>query len=170
MNASNSHANITYSCLLSRYVFNVLAKKNPFKRLIMESRCIDCGLSDRLGYQWKLSLLLEEATKDDESAWEEKTDWTDYTQATGLDASSLIIEAGYLIPGRTYRLQLNAWRPGGYPGGYVIEEMTMNIAPSRGTCSVPVSEGFALETLFNVVCEGWSDPDVPLSYLIGRTD
>lgn len=170
MNASNSHANITYSCLLSRYVFNVLAKKNPFKRLIMESRCIDCGLSDRLGYQWKLSLLLEEAKKDDESAWQEKTDWTDYTQATGLEASSLIIEAGYLIPGRTYRLQLNAWRPGGYPGGYVIEEMTMNIAPSGGTCSVPVSEGFALETLFNVVCEGWSDPDVPLSYLIGRTD
>ncbi|PFX20690.1 Polycystic kidney disease and receptor for egg jelly-related protein [Stylophora pistillata] len=152
--------------MVIEYVFNVLAKKNPFKRLIMESRCIDCKIDDRLEYQWKLSLLLEGAGKDDENSWEEKTDWTDYTQATGLKASSLIIEAGYLLPGRTYRLQLNAWRPGGYPGGYVIEEMVMNIAPTGGKCSVPVSEGFALETQFNVMCEEWSDPDVPLTYLI----
>ncbi|KAJ7373998.1 hypothetical protein OS493_009326 [Desmophyllum pertusum] len=78
-------------------VFNVLEKKNPFQRLIMESRCVDCSFSDRLGYQWKLSLL-EGADKNDDSAWEDKTDWADYTQATGLESVQLVIEAGYLIP------------------------------------------------------------------------
>ena len=132
----------------------------------MESRCIDCNFDDRLEYQWKLELL-EGANKDDESSWKEQTDWKDYTKATGLKASSLVIEPGYLIPGRVYRLQLNAWRPGGYQGGYVIEEMTMNIAPAGGTCNVPISQGYALETQFQVKCEGWTDPDVPLTYLIG---
>lgn len=133
----------------------------------MESLCIDCTVRDRLGYQWKL-YLLEGSNRDVESSWVEKTDWEDYTQATGLGASSLVIEAGYLIPGREYRLQLNAWRPGGYPGGYVIEEMIMNIAPTGGKCNVPISQGFALETWFEVKCEGWTDPDLPLSYLIGN--
>lgn len=151
-------------------MFNILEKKNPFERLIMESRCIDCSFSDRLGYQWKLYLLREGLNRDDDSSWEEKTDWADYTQATGLEASSLVIEAGYLKSGKEYRLQLNAWRPGGYPGGYVIEEMVMNIAPTGGRCDVPVSEGFALETQFQVKCESWTDPDVPLTYLIGNVN
>ena len=50
----------------------------------------------------------------------------------------------------------------------MIEEITINTAPAGGWCSVPVVEGFALETLFNVKCEGWTDPDVPLTYLIGK--
>lgn len=156
-----------FNCFPTRTVFNILEKKNPFERLIMESRCIDCKLDDKLSYEWTLSLLIGD-NKDEDTSWQEKTDWIDYTEATGLKSSSLIIEAKYLLPGKIYRLQLNAWRLGGYPGGYVIEEIIINIAPANGWCSVPLEEGFALETLFNVKCEGWTDPDVPLTYLIGK--
>lgn len=156
--------------LFTRNVFNILEKKNPFQRLIFESRCIDCRMEDRLEYQWTLYQLLEGSNRDDDSSWVKQTDWEDFAKATGLDASSLVIEPKYLIPDREYRLQLNAWRPGGHPGGYVIEEMIMNVAPSGGTCNVPIAEGYALETQFQVKCEGWTDPDVPLSYLIGNVN
>ena len=156
-----------FNCFPTRTVFNILEKKNPFERLILESRCIDCKFGEQLEYKWTLSQLIG-SNKDEDTSWKEKTDWIDYTEATGLKSSSLIIEARYLIPDNSYRLQLNAWRPGGFPGGYVIEEITINTAPANGWCSVPVVEGFALETLFNVKCEGWTDPDVPLTYLIGK--
>ena len=132
----------------------------------MEGRCIDCRMDDRLEYKWKLSLL-EGADEALDDSWTEKTDWEDKT-ATGLSSSSLVIEAGFLIAGRKYRLQLNAWKPGGEPGGYVIEELFMNIAPSDGSCQFPIAQGFALETEFTVKCEGWKDDDKPLSYLIGN--
>ena len=156
-----------FNCFPTRTVFNILEKKNPFERLILESRCIDCKFGEKLEYEWTLSLLIGD-NKDDVNSWREETDWIDYTKATGLKSSSLIIEAEYFRPGKSYRLQLNAWRPGGFPGGYVIEEIVINIAPAGGRCSVPLEEGFALETQFNVKCEGWTDPDVPLTYLIGK--
>lgn len=46
----------------------------------------------------------------------------------------------------------------------------MNIVLLGGMCSVFVFEGFVLEILFNVVCEGWLDLDVFFFYLIGRID
>ena len=150
-----------------RNVFNRLSKRNPFQRLIVEGRCIDCNLNDRLGYSWKLSLLTKGEDEALDESWEEKTDWEDKT-ATGLSSSSLVIESGYLLPDRKYRLQLNAWKPGGEPGGYVIEELFMNTAPVDGKCHVPIFEGFALETEFSVKCEGWKDDDKPLTYLIGN--
>ncbi|XP_015762206.1 PREDICTED: uncharacterized protein LOC107341314 [Acropora digitifera] len=151
-------------------VFNKLVKRNPFQRLIVEGRCIDCKMDDRLEYKWKLSLLEEssDGTPIDETSddsWKEMIDWADKT-ATGLSSSSLVIESGFLIAGRKYRLQLNAWRPGGEPGGYVIEELFMNVAPAKGSCQLPISQGYALETEFVVKCEGWEDDDKPLSYLI----
>ena len=120
----------------------------------MESRCIDCKMDDRLGYKWKLSLLDEssDGSPIDESSddsWKEINDWADKT-ATGLSSSSLVIESGFLISGRKYRLQLNAWRPGGQPGGYVIEELFMNVPPKRGSCQIPITQGYALETEFVV--------------------
>lgn len=159
-------------CFYSRNVFNVLPKRNPFERLIVEGRCTDCRLDDRLGYRWKLSLLgvAPDGTQLDESlddSWKELTDLEDYT-GTGLSSSSLVIEPGLLSTGRKYRLQLNAWRPGGEPGGYVIEELFMNTAPKPGSCDVPIKEGVALQTEFTVKCEGWIDDDEPLSYLIGN--
>ena len=156
-----------FHCFPSRTVFNILEKKNPFERLILESRCIDCKSREQLGYMWKLSLLIGD-NKDEDSSWEEKEDWEDYIKATGSESSSLVVEADYLLPGKIYRLQLNAWRPGGFPGGYVIEEIIINIAPASGRCNVPREEGFALETPFFVQCVGWTDPDVPLTYLIGK--
>ena len=167
-NASIDRIMNGFHCFSTRNVFNILEKKNPFERLILESRCIDCKFGERLEYKWGLFLLVGE-NKDEDSSWEKKTDWISYTQATGLQSPSLVIEAEYLLPGEIYRLQLNAWRLGGYPGGYVIEQIIINIAPASGWCSVPLEEGFALETPFHVKCEGWTDPDVPLTYLIGKS-
>ena len=154
-------------CFYSRNVFNVLPKRNPFERLIVEGRCTDCRLDDRLGYRWKLSLLSLQMDESLDDSWKELTDLEDYT-ATGLSSSSLVIEPGLLRTERKYRLQLNAWRPGGEPGGYVIEELFTNAAPKSGSCDVPIKEGVALQTEFTVKCEGWIDDDKPLSYLIGN--
>ena len=133
----------------------------------MESRCQDCALDDKLEYEWSLYLLREELDKALESSWELITDWGDKT-AQGLNQSSLIIEPNFLQPGRDYRLQLNAWKPGGYPGGFVMTQFTMNIAPTGGYCEVYPVEGYALETDFHVKCNDWKDEDKPFTYLIGN--
>lgn len=151
-------------------MFNINRKTNPLERLSVEGRCIDCDLNEesRLGYKWRLSLLSENADEALDDSWQEQTDWEDKTTA-GINSKSLVIEPGYLSAGRKYRLQLNAWKPGGEPGGYVIEELIMNVAPVGGRCEVPFIQGFALVTLFRVECAGWKDDDQPLNYLIGKS-
>lgn len=151
-------------------MFNINRKTNPLERLSVEGRCIDCNYNEesRLGYEWRLSLLSENADETLDDSWQEQTDWEDKTTA-GINSKSLVIEPGYLSAGRKYRLQLNAWKPGGKPGGYVIEELIMNVSPVGGKCEVPFIQGFALETLFRVECTGWKDDDQPLNYLIGKS-
>ena len=43
----------------------------------------------------------------------------------------------------------------------------MNDRPMGGNCSFDQVEGIAMTTEFNITCEGWYDPDEPLSYTFG---
>ena len=71
--------------------------------------------------------------------------------------------------GKSYRTRLNAWKPGGYPGGFVQLGFTVNVPPASGTCDIHPLDGFAIVTNFSMKCSGWQDEDQPLRYLIGRS-
>lgn len=43
-------------------------------------------------------------------------------------------------------------------------ELITNERPAVGNCSVVPNNGTALETEFNIFCDDWSDPDMPLNY------
>ncbi|XP_048582698.1 polycystic kidney disease and receptor for egg jelly-related protein [Nematostella vectensis] len=147
--------------------FNCLAKTNPIERLVMETTCQDCKPTDILGYEWSLHRLLLGKDPDQIDSWEtiNPTSWAVNT-STGIDKGNLVINSHFLEPSRSYFLRLNAWKPGGYPGGFVEHRFTVNIAPTSGSCSVDPLEGFALDTTFQVKCDGWDDPDTPLKYLV----
>ena len=55
-------------------------------------------------------------------------------------------------------------------GFTIAEEMAFvtnsppRISDGRGGCSVTPSEGFVLNTEFNISCSGWKDFDLPLNY------
>ncbi|XP_072035442.1 uncharacterized protein [Amphiura filiformis] len=43
----------------------------------------------------------------------------------------------------------------------------MNDRPAGGRCWIDKDSGVAMNTEFNISCEGWQDPDEPLSYTFG---
>lgn len=140
---------------------------NPLERLVLETLCVDCKPNDQLGYEWSLFRLELGKDKTYMESWVKQTNWATNT-STGTNKGNLVIKPQVLIPGREYFLRLNAWKPGGYPGGFVEYQFMVNVGPTGGSCVVNPLEGFALETDFKVQCDNWHDTDTPLQYMIGR--
>ncbi|XP_061171980.1 sperm receptor for egg jelly-like [Saccostrea echinata] len=44
--------------------------------------------------------------------------------------------------------------------------LTVNLPPTQGNCTITPQSGYSLVTAFNVSCRGFTDPDLPLSYVI----
>jgi len=140
---------------------------NPLERLVLETLCVDCKPTDQLGYEWSLFRLELGQDKTKMESWVKQSNFAQNT-STGLDKGNIVVNPGYFIPGREYFLRLNAWKPGGYPGGFVEYQFIVNVGPSGGTCQVQPLHGFALDTDFKVQCNGWQDTDTPLQYMIGK--
>jgi hypothetical protein len=140
---------------------------NPLERLVLETLCVDCKPTDQLGYEWSLFRLDLGKDKAKMDSWVKQTKWAAST-STGTDKGNLVIKPMVLIPGREYFLRLNAWKSGGYPGGFVEYQFIVNVGPTGGSCIVNPLHGFALETDFKVQCDNWLDTDTPLQYMIGK--
>ena len=134
---------------------------NPSKRLLLESKCLNCQTDTRLYYQW--SIYICNGTI---HSCQELPDFQTKT-STGLQGANIATKENVLEIGATYRVRCRAWRLGSANAGYVDYLLNVNSPPKNGHCSVKPEQGFALETLFNVFCSGWWDKDKPLSYLIG---
>ena len=52
----------------------------------------------------------------------------------------------------------------GRSNGYSENVYFVNIPPRHGRCSVDKPRGYSDKTVFNFMCEGWIDKDLPLSY------
>lgn len=58
---------------------------------------------------------------------------------------------------------------GTYPTGRnvrAVYNLTLNEPPTLGNCSITPQSGRTLLTGFNVSCQGFSDPDSPLTYTL----
>lgn len=58
---------------------------------------------------------------------------------------------------------------GTYPTGRnvrAVYNLTLNEPPTPGNCSITPQSGRTLLTSFNVSCQGFSDPDSPLTYTL----
>lgn len=58
---------------------------------------------------------------------------------------------------------------GTYPTGRnvrAVYNLTLNERPTPGNCSITPQSGRTLLTSFNVSCQGFSDPDSPLTYTL----
>ena len=139
---------------------------NPKERLVLETLCVDCKPTDKLGYEWSLFLLELGKDKEEMKSWTKQAHFATNT-STGTDKGNMVVKPDYFIPEREYFLRLNAWKPGGYPGGFVEYQFIVNVGPTGGNCQVHPLEGFALDTDFKVQCNNWHDTDTPLQYMIG---
>ena len=135
---------------------------NPSKRLLLESKCLNCQTDTRLlHYLWSI-YICNGATH----SCQEVQNFHMKT-STGLHGANIAIKENVLESGATYKIRCKAWRSRSTNAGYVDYLLHVNNPPINGHCSVAPAEGFALTTLFKVSCAGWWDKDLPLSYLIG---
>ena len=146
---------------LCRCIVNCKETVNPSERLLLESKCSNCQSNIRIHYQW--SVYICNTTTD---TCQELPNFETKT-STGLRGANIAIMENVLEIGATYRVRCSAWKSGSQSVGYVEYLRNVNSPPTDGHCSVMPNEGFALETLFNILCSGWWDKDLPLSYLIG---
>ncbi|XP_028400602.1 uncharacterized protein LOC114523771 [Dendronephthya gigantea] len=143
-----------------RCVVNCKETVDPSKRLLLQSKCLNCQLDTKLHYQWSIHYCNGSV-----HSCQELTDFHSKT-STGLLGANIAIIENILEIGATYRLRCSAWRLRSDISGYVEYLLRVNKPPIDGRCSVTPKEGFALETLFNISCSHWWDEDIPLTYLI----
>ena len=90
---------------------------------------------------------------------------------SGLDGENLVVRAGVLSPGGTYRVRLRASTSMsiGNPGAIVEQEMTfsVNLPPTAGSLRVSPWTGTALNESFAISAAAFVDDDLPLTYRFG---
>ncbi|XP_066287702.1 uncharacterized protein [Branchiostoma lanceolatum] len=133
-------------------------RANPSERLVLLTSCRNCPASST-AYQWSLS-------ESPPGVQIEGADWSGLLSTTST-APSLVLKANSLkVPG-TYRVRLDVSAPG-EAAGFTECVIDMDSAPESGACAVQPASGTAE---FSVVCEGFSDTDMPLTYsLYQRSD
>ncbi|CAB4035285.1 Hypothetical predicted protein, partial [Paramuricea clavata] len=80
-----------------------------------------------------------------------------------INELDLAIKPYSLQPGKKYTLAFQASRPTGTLGE-LRTTLLVNSPPAGGTCAVSPSSGIALSTNFTFTCDGWTDPESPLTY------
>eukprot|EP01043_Picozoa_sp_COSAG02_P016172 COSAG02_NODE_707_length_18254_cov_20.685872_1_plen_679_part_00 len=94
------------------------------------------------------------------------------TLDSALDGENLVLRAGVLVPGQTYRVRLRAsfGISEGSGSSAVIEQelsFSVNCAPMAGTVEVAPPHGNALNHTFAIRARGFFDDDTPLTYRFG---
>ena len=90
-------------------------------------------------------------------------DWKEVKVTDLTNMHQLLIRDHTLNPDRSYKVTVIG-QVHGRNDGYSEKFLTVNIPPRYGRCSVDKRSGYSYETVFNIMCEGWIDEDLPLSY------
>ena len=142
-------------------VLNCEEMVNPSKRLLLESKCLNCEVGTRIQYQWSVYICNKTLL-----SCQMLPNFRIKT-STGLQSANLAIKENALEIGAIYRVRCAAWKLGSPNAGYVEYLLTVNSPPINGQCSVMPKRGFALDTLFHVSCSGWWDKEKPITYFVG---
>lgn len=143
-------------CFGDRCKRNCGATVNPSESFLLEA-IIDIeesGIIIDARYKWN---VYEKTARGDSYIWKEfKT-----TDATKIN--QLHLQKNTLKPGNSYKVSVTGMAHG-RSNGYSENVYFVNTPPRRGRCSVDKPRGYSDKTVFNFMCEGWIDKDLPLSY------
>jgi len=111
------------------------------------------------------------------TVWSEEKQNLDLSTFAGREMntknSSLVLQAGSLIPGGTYTFTAKGeeMTATGKVEGYTSINVMVNTPPSGGACTVEPSTGYTQTTNFKVSCSGFSDDSgKDLTYSFGKFD
>ncbi|XP_070543336.1 polycystin family receptor for egg jelly-like isoform X3 [Ptychodera flava] len=139
-----------------RCLKNCNLELNPSQRLILNGKCRDCARKLRPKYRWYL--------KTNEGNTKQNLDWDSET-TTGRFKAYLSIKAGVFSSTEQehYSIGLNVTNRNG-DGSFAEYSFTTNSPPSLGSCEITPSVGTVLTTKFTIVCQGFTDANIPLTY------
>ncbi|XP_048575605.1 uncharacterized protein LOC5520271 isoform X3 [Nematostella vectensis] len=142
-----------------RCIINCGARTSLSSRLKLSTNCTspEQTCAKPLTYSWSLQ------------SWDVgSSSWTTVPDLqskifTSLSSPDIYVKKNVLSSGTKYRLTVTISAPGLVPGvsSYDLET---NSPPTGGTCEVTPTQGFVLETVFTLKCQGWTDLDNPLVY------
>ena len=137
---------------------NCAAKINPSKRLALFASCFE-GCIGRLIYEWQ---VYKNVINDSTTYWELQQD---IAQSEVKDPTGpvFMVPKNVLEGAAEYLIRLYGRREKGVKGKTESVVLT-NEVPKGGDCFASPQLGDALVTKFHIWCEGWTDPDMPLSY------
>ena len=143
-------------CFGDRCKRNCGATVNPSERFLLEA-IIDTeesGIIIDARYIWN---VYEKTARGESFIWKEfKT-----TDASKINQLHLLEKT--LKPGNSFKISVTGMTLG-RSNGYSENVYFVNIPPRQGRCSVDEPRGYSDKTVFNFMCEGWIDEDLPLSY------
>ncbi|XP_072168341.1 uncharacterized protein [Diadema setosum] len=142
---------------------NCKTKLNPTSRFALESTDLDARKGQILYYRWEIYKLESNGTHED-FVLVPTSSWLQYA-GTGDSNANIAIDAGPFEDQSTYRIRVFADRTPSFENyGLASYDFITNERPTVGNCSMVPPNGTALETEFNIECQDWTDPDMPLNY------
>ena len=150
------HAVSKRTFIVDRCKRNCGATINPPESLLLEANVdtTESGAVSGEQYQWH---LYEKTVQGDNFVWKE------FKTKNVTKINQLYVRENTFHPGSSYKVSVIGMVHG-RSNGYSESVFTVNIPPRHGRCSVDKHRGFSDETVFNFMCEGWVDEDLPLSY------
>ncbi|XP_041474499.1 uncharacterized protein LOC121423243 isoform X2 [Lytechinus variegatus] len=144
---------------------NCKTKLNPTSRFALESADLDARRGQILYYRWEIfKQEFNPVSLENEFVIVPKMRWLQFA-GTGDSNANIAIDAGPFEDQSTYRIRVYAARtPSLQNYGLASYDFITNERPIVGNCSAVPPNGTALETEFNIECQDWTDPDMPLNY------
>jgi hypothetical protein len=134
-----------------------LGKINPSERLVLYAEIEEAMTLEQVKNRVKHELVWSSSSGGFNSS-------DDSLRGTSLTSPALVLLAGALSPGQSYRFELsaNSLDPGGGVGMAAVD-LTVNMKPSGGKFVVSPATG-DYTTSFELSAAGWVDEDPPLMY------
>ncbi|XP_065660228.1 polycystin-1-like protein 2 isoform X3 [Hydra vulgaris] len=146
--------------IFARCMSNCDSKLNFMEPVIYSYVCEDCG-SQKLIAEWRIT---------DDTGNVPSEVMSKGATLTGFLTPSLVINKDILLESKNYTFTLNV----GFADSlkHIAFKFTKATCsrPSSGICYIYPTEGFALETIFKLMCKGWRDSDGFLSYKFSYDD
>nr|XP_018672665.1 uncharacterized protein LOC100182818 [Ciona intestinalis] len=110
--------------------------------------------NNSIRYKWTLFIQTQQEGESEDLF--EIVDNFNELSSTGSESVSLVLRPHSLLPGKKYHVRITGITADTAPG--ITEmELSTNLPPYGGSCSISPLEGTAINTTFNIICENWKD-------------
>lgn len=146
-------------CIFNRCKQNCRDKINPSNKLALFATCVE-GCIGRIFYEWQVYKNV--ANDSTGKIWELQYDISQ-TEVKDPKGPVFTVPKNVFAGASEYLIRLYSRRTKVVKGKTESVYLT-NEVPKGGDCFASPQIGDALVTKFHVWCDGWTDPDMPLTY------